>query len=64
MPDTHPLAVECFSLRPGEAVYGSGETFMGLDKTGQTIDLNMVEPLRVSTPRSYKNIPFFVTTTR
>jgi alpha-D-xyloside xylohydrolase len=62
VPDTHPLAVECFSLRPGEAVYEFGETFMGLDKTRQTIDLNMVEPLGVSTPRSYKNVPFFVTT--
>ncbi len=63
VPDAHPVAVECFTLRPGEAVYGFGEQFLGgIDKVGQTIDLNMVEALGVMTPRSYKNIPFFVTT--
>lgn len=57
-----PLATECFALRPNEAVYGFGEQFIGLDKVGQTIDVNMVEATGTTTPRSYKNIPFFVTT--
>ena len=57
-----PLAVECFALRPQEAVFGFGEKFLALDKVGQTVDLNMVEALGTTTPRSYKNIPFFWST--
>jgi alpha-D-xyloside xylohydrolase len=57
--DDRPLAVECFSLRPGEGVFGFGEKFLALDKVGQTVDLNMVEATGTTTPRSYKNIPFF-----
>ena len=60
--DDRPLAVECFSLRPGEGVFGFGEKFLALDKIGQTVDLNMVEAMGTTTPRSYKNIPFFWTT--
>jgi alpha-D-xyloside xylohydrolase len=60
--DDRPLAVECFSLRPGEGVFGFGEQFLALDKVGQTVDLNMVEAMGTTTPRSYKNIPFFWTT--
>jgi alpha-D-xyloside xylohydrolase len=57
-----PLAVECFALRPQEAVFGFGEKFLALDKVGQTVDLNMVEATGTTTPRSYKNVPFFWTT--
>jgi alpha-D-xyloside xylohydrolase len=57
-----PLAVECFALRPQEAVFGFGEKFLALDKVGQTVDLDMVEALGTTTPRSYKNIPFFWST--
>jgi alpha-D-xyloside xylohydrolase len=57
-----PLAVECFALRPQEAVFGFGEKFLALDKVGQTVDLNMLEALGTTTPRSYKNVPFFWTT--
>ena len=60
--DGHFLATENFSLAPGEAVYGFGEKFLKLDKTGQTIDLDTEDALGVTTPRSYKNVPFFVTT--
>jgi alpha-D-xyloside xylohydrolase len=60
--DDRPLAVECFSLRPREGVFGFGEQFTALDKVGQTVDLNMVEAMGTTTPRSYKNIPFFWTT--
>ncbi len=55
-----PLAVECFDLRPGEAVYGLGETFLGLDKVGQRLDLSVTDPHGVTTPRCYKCVPFFV----
>jgi len=54
-----PLAVECFALRPQEAIYGFGEKFGPLNKVGQTIDLNMLEATGTTTPRSYKNVPFF-----
>jgi alpha-D-xyloside xylohydrolase len=57
--DGSPVGVECFHLRPREAIYGMGEQFLKLDKVGQTIDLNMLEALGIATPRSYKNIPFF-----
>lgn len=60
--DAAPLAVECFALHPNEAIYGFGEKFIRLDKVGQTIDLNMVEALGVTSPRSYKNVPFFMST--
>lgn len=60
--DGHRLATETYALRPGEAVYGFGEQPGRLDKVGQTIDLDMVEALGTTTPRAYKNIPFFWTT--
>ena len=60
--DQSPIAVECFDLDPHEAIYGFGEKFTRLNKTGQTLDLVMKESLGVTTPRSYKNVPFFVST--
>jgi alpha-D-xyloside xylohydrolase len=57
-----PIAVESFALRPQEAIYGFGEKFLRLDKVGQTLDLNMVEATGTTTPRSYKNVPFFWST--
>ena len=62
LPDGRPLAVESFALHPQEAIYGFGEQFIRLDKVGQTIDLVMVEALGVTTPRSYKNVPFYLST--
>ncbi len=60
--DGRPVAVECFDLRPAEAIYGFGERFTRLNKVGQTVDLDMVDALGVTTPRAYKNIPFFMST--
>ena len=57
-----PIATETYALRPGEAVFGFGEQFGRLNKAGQTIDVNMVEAVGTTTPRAYKNIPFFWTT--
>jgi alpha-D-xyloside xylohydrolase len=54
-----PLAVECFALDPQEGVFGFGEKFLALDAVGRTIDLNMVEAMGTTTPRSYKNVPLF-----
>jgi alpha-D-xyloside xylohydrolase len=60
LPDEDPLATESFDLTHDECIYGLGERFVKLNKVGQTIDLNMMESLGTITPRSYKNVPFFV----
>ncbi len=60
--DGHPVAAECFDLGPAEAIYGLGEHFIKLNKVGQTIDLNISDALGVTTPRAYKNIPFYMST--
>ncbi len=60
--DGGPIAVENFDLAHDECVYGLGERFVKLNKVGQTIDLNMVDALGVTTQRGYKNIPFYVST--
>lgn len=57
-----PIATEQFTLRPEEAIYGLGETFVRLNKVGQTLDLNLVDALGTSTPRSYKSVPLYVST--
>lgn len=54
--------METLALRPGEGIFGLGEQFLRLNKVGQTVDLNMVEATGTTTPRAYKNIPFFVST--
>ncbi len=60
--DGHSISVECFDLAPSEAVFGLGEHFIKVNKVGQTIDLNMTDALGVTTPRAYKNIPFYMST--
>jgi len=60
--DRRSIAVENFDLPASTAIYGLGEKFIKLDKSGQTIDLDMIDALGVTTPRTYKNIPFFLTT--
>jgi len=57
-----PIGVECFDLDPQEAIYGFGEKFSKLNKVGQTVNLIMSGSWGVTTPRSYKNVPFFVST--
>jgi len=47
-----------FALDPGERVYGLGEKFTGLDKTGGSYESWHVEPLGTETERAYKNVPF------
>lgn len=57
-----PVAVECFDLGQHEAIYGFGEKFTRLNKVGQTVDLIMDSGWSTTSPRSYKNVPFFVST--
>jgi alpha-D-xyloside xylohydrolase len=60
--DGHPVATETFGIGPGDALYGFGETFLGLDKAGQTIDLWVSDAMGAHTPRLYKAVPFWLST--
>lgn len=61
-----PLVVSrvgtAFRFAPSEAVYGLGEKFTSLNKRGQTIDSWTVNALGTETERSYKNVPFYLST--
>jgi len=56
------FAVENFTLSPGEAVYGFGERFSTLNKRGQTVGLWAVDGMGNTSGRTYRNIPFFMST--
>ncbi|MFX1296107.1 MAG: TIM-barrel domain-containing protein [Promethearchaeota archaeon] len=60
--DNIPIGVECFDLSPHESIYGFGEKFTRLNKVGQTVDLLMDGAWSTISPRSYKNVPFFMST--
>ena len=47
-----------FRLRPGEHLFGLGEKFTALDKTGQRIISWTQDALGSTSERSHKNIPF------
>jgi len=49
-------------LFPDEHLYGFGEKFTPFDKRGQKIISWTVEPLSTNTEKSYKNVPFFLST--
>ncbi len=53
---------ETISLFPDEHFYGFGEKFSNLDKRGQRIISWTTDGLDNSTARTYKNIPFFMST--
>ncbi|MHA1491692.1 MAG: TIM-barrel domain-containing protein [Promethearchaeota archaeon] len=53
---------ESFVLYPGEAVYGLGEQYSSFNKIGQTISLWNSEGCGNSSGRTYKNLPFFLST--
>ncbi len=58
----HWFGVESFVIYPGEAIYGLGEQFSPLNKIGQTIGLWNYEGIGNTSGRTYKNIPFFMST--
>ncbi|MDQ1301278.1 MAG: hypothetical protein QG637_1199, partial [Chloroflexota bacterium] len=51
---------EAVAVTPGEAFYGFGEKFTPLDKWGQELTSWAVDCGNVSSGRSYKNVPFFI----
>jgi len=60
--DSLPVATENFTLSSHEAIYGFGEKFLKLNKVGQTIEMYAEDGIGIGTPRTYKNIPFYVST--
>ena len=54
------VAVESFDLESDEHIYGFGESFTGLDKRYQRIDLWTRDALGPVSARMYKPIPFFI----
>ena len=48
-----------FSLKPGERIYGCGESATSLNKAGQKLNLFVVDPQGPETPDMYKPIPFY-----
>ncbi len=54
--------VENFTLFPGEAIYGLGERFDTVDKMGKTVGQWSFEGNGNTSGRTYKPIPFFMST--
>lgn len=59
-PDGRRTVREAVAVTPGEAFYGFGEKFTPLDKWGQEIISWAVDSGNVTSHRSYKNVPFFL----
>ncbi len=55
-------SLESFVLYPGEAIYGLGEHFGTVNKIGSTTGQWIVEGFGNTSKRSYKQIPFFMST--
>jgi alpha-D-xyloside xylohydrolase len=53
---------ESVAVTPGEVFYGLGERFTSLDRWGREVVLWTADSGNVSSPRSYKNIPFLMST--
>lgn len=48
-----------FSLKPGERIYGCGESPTGLNKVGQKVNLFVTDPQGPETDEMYKPVPFY-----
>lgn len=48
-----------FSLKPGEKIYGCGESATSLNKAGQKLNLFVTDPQGPETPDMYKPNPFY-----
>ena len=53
---------ESFHLRPDEHLFGLGEKFTSLDKTGQRIVSWTLDALGAASERAYKNVPLLIST--
>lgn len=52
----------CFMLTPYENIYGLGEKFTEFNKRGQKIKMFNCDALGVRSEKSYKNVPFYIST--
>jgi alpha-D-xyloside xylohydrolase len=59
-PDGSLYARDTIALHPGEHCYGFGERFSRLDKTNQSIDIWASDAGSVQSNRSYKAMPFML----
>lgn len=55
-------ANETFHLAPGERIFGLGESFNRLDKTGETLDGWLIDSFGTGTSNVYKHISFLMST--
>lgn len=53
-------ARDSIAVRPGESIYGLGERFTKMDKWGQRIDIWAMDAGSVNAHRSYKAMPFLL----
>ena len=70
--DIHDLALaeyqgnfacfEAVDLEPDELIYGLGERFDGLARNGRTVDFHNKDAIGTTSPRTYVNIPFYMST--
>jgi len=58
--DTRRQIAATWALAPGERIYGCGESFTGLNKRGQKIDLWTEDAAGAQTDKMYKPIPFYM----
>ncbi len=61
-PDGTPLVATSFHLAPDEHLFGLGEKFTPLEKTGQRVISWTVDALGSTSERSHKNVPFLWST--
>lgn len=59
--DAFGAAFESLALSPGEAVYGLGERFDHVERTGKAVDFWNKDAIGTSSPRTYINVPFLMT---
>ncbi|WP_313640616.1 TIM-barrel domain-containing protein, partial [Paenibacillus sp.] len=58
--DMQTTIAASFTLSPQEKIFGCGESFTGLNKRGQKVNLWTRDALGAQTPNMYKPIPFFM----
>ena len=59
--DGQPQRATCaFHAQPGECFYGTGERFAKMDLSGRTLQLYNQDGQGVNNRRTYKNIPFYL----
>lgn len=53
---------EALDLEPDEVIYGLGERFDSVARNGKTVDFYNKDAVGTTSPRTYVNVPFFLST--